>query len=108
VDDDGKEGGVRRGTAFVILGNLGVDPVKGEKFREPITTSLGATRMINFDFVPSAAAGGSTDTCAAGLRLDYVLPSKTITVVGGGIQRWPDKGPSDHYPVWLDIAVAAP
>lgn len=107
VDDDGKEGGLRRGSEFVILGNLGVDPIKGEKFREPITTSLGATRMINFDFVP-AAAGGSTDTCGAGLRLDYVLPAKVINVVGGGIQRWPEKGPSDHYLVWLDIAVAAP
>lgn len=107
VDDDGKEGGLRRGCEFVILGNLGVDPVKGEKFREPITTVLGATRRINFDFVP-VAPGGSADTCAAGLRVDYVLPAKDITVLGGGVQPWPDRGPSDHNPVWLDIVVAAP
>lgn len=105
VDDAGQEGGLRRGCSFVILGNFNVDPDRGERFREPIKTGLGATRMINLDFVP-AAPDGSTTTCAGGIRADYVLPSKDIRVLEGGVWRWPEgPAPSDHSPVWLDIAV---
>lgn len=108
VDDAGQEGGLRRGCDFVILGNFNVDPDRGERFREPINTGLGATRMINLDVVP-AAPDGSTHTCAAGTRVDYVLPSKGIRVMGSGVRRWPEaSAPSDHSPVWLDIAVLGP
>lgn len=106
VDDDGLEGGLRRGLTFVILGNLNADPTRGEKYRDPINTVLAATRKINLGFVP-AAPGGETGTSVAGLRLDYILPSKDIEVVGGGVVPWEGgTAPSEHYPVWMDVAVA--
>lgn len=108
VDDDGQEGGLRRGSEFVILGNFNVDPDRGDRYGEPIKTMLGATRKINLDDVPKAP-DASTHTCAAGLRLDYVLPARSVRVMGGGVWRWPEgPSPSDHTPVWMDIAVLGP
>jgi endonuclease/exonuclease/phosphatase family metal-dependent hydrolase len=51
-----------------------------------------------------------------GLRLDYVLPSKDLTVTGAGV-LWPGAddplmadltAASRHFPVWVDLALPAP
>jgi endonuclease/exonuclease/phosphatase family metal-dependent hydrolase len=51
-------------------------------------------------------------TSSFGLRVDYVLPSTDLRVVGGGVWTALPSGatefPSDHYPVWVEITVPGP
>ena len=51
------------------------------------------------------------DTASWGLRADYVLPSASLHVLDGGILRPTDADTSgiavsDHFPVWIDVAVS--
>lgn len=47
------------------------------------------------------------DTARWGLRVDYVLPSTGLTILDGGIDRPDDPNAplSDHFLVWLDLAL---
>ncbi len=112
VDDKNVAGGIARDQEFIIVGDLNADPKRGSSFKQPARKLLGSSR-VNSSFVPKSdvAVPGlePTDTAMFKLRVDYVLPSRDIDVVDGGIWRQPPDGttefPSDHFPVWLDVKV---
>ena len=139
-DDDGRKGGFR-GKAFVIMGDQNSDPVDGASLNAAIGSLLAHPR-VDARFVPQSAGGAEAssaqgganatqrgdprldtadfnDRAAGNLRVDYLLPSKGITVCGGGVfwpsrsepaatLVWGDRPPpsSDHRLVWLDIIAA--
>jgi len=135
---DGGEGLPRildDGARFVIAGDLNADPHDGDSTGDPIDRWLLSHPRVNASVTPSsrgaeAAArrdGGSNATHAGesrhdtadfpdadggpgNLRVDYVLPSTTLDVVGSGV-FWPAPGEpgselvecSDHRLVWIDV-----
>ncbi len=131
-DDRRQRGGLSDGAAFVIMGDLNADPIDGDGIPGAIAQLLNHPR-VNADLIPSSAGGqaiaaastatGPTrfHTASFGrqsLRLDYVLPSTDLTVVGAGI-FWPPPGDplfrlvgngepiisSDHRLVWVDLQI---
>lgn len=132
VDDRGRQGPLPADARAVILGDLNADPVDGASWPGAIAQLLGHPR-IDARFVPrsegavaSAARRGGANTEHRGdpaadtaefspevgnLRVDYVLPSRGLCPVGGGV-FWPAPGErgaewveaSDHRLVWLDLA----
>ncbi len=98
---------------FAYLGTLNVDPSGGEGLRDVLTAFL-AHPMLQ-DPVPQSPHGTATadwnDPVPGDLRVDYVLPSRTLQVQGAGV-IWPEDGPlaeavaeaSDHRLVWVDVA----
>jgi endonuclease/exonuclease/phosphatase family metal-dependent hydrolase len=115
-DDAGRAGGLPEDAPFVILGDLNADPDEGSAFDDPVGRLLLVHPRINGAFVPEARPEGQAafahldpdDTARWGLRVDYVLPSADLQVLGGGIWR-PGSADaplvSDHFPVWVDLAV---
>ena len=110
---------------FVLIGLGNLDPVDGDGIAAGIRALLsrpdvqdvaprGASRRIEAGHGGDAAldtADFSAKAGPGGLRVDYVLPSVDLTVVGAGVM-WPD--PSDplagvlatasrHRPVWIDV-----
>ncbi len=116
TDDTGQAGGLADEAAFVIMGDLNADPDEGSSINNPIATHLFAHPRINGSIVPVATDAGQAafpdldpdDTASWGLRVDYVLPSMNLNVVGSGVWR-PDSADelvvSDHFPVWIDVQV---
>jgi endonuclease/exonuclease/phosphatase family metal-dependent hydrolase len=133
LDDAGRRGGLDTLSAFVILGDFNADPVDGDSAHGAIMQLLDAA-WIDATCVPRSAGaveaatgqGGvnaqqlgdpAADTAdfddrrSGNLRLDYVLPSARLDVLGCGV-FWPARdedghdlaGVSDHRLVWLDIA----
>ncbi|MCB1127313.1 MAG: endonuclease/exonuclease/phosphatase family protein, partial [Verrucomicrobiae bacterium] len=131
-DDRGRVGGLKAESRFVICGDLNADPVDGDSFQNAARQLLEHDR-VNAAFVPQstgaaeaavqqagknrshtgpAAADTSdfNDRSVGNLRVDYVLPDASATVVSGGI-FWPAPGEpladaidcSDHRLVWLDL-----
>ena len=130
-----KEWGPRLGveTHFVVLGDLNADPKDGDSFQSPIKNLLFRSPHVNSEFVPvsdiTVEGLDNSDTSRFKLRVDYVLPSKTVRIVQAGVWRQPPTTdaivgggsggsggvgrtagassafPSDHYPVWMDIEV---
>jgi len=134
VDDEGVNGGIAPGSAFVIAGDFNADPQDGDSAENAIGQLLNAS-WINSACVPvsdgadeaSREQGGvnrrqlgdaAADTAdfndefTGNLRLDYLLPSTRLTVNACGV-FWPAKGNpgaewvdvSDHRLVWLDITL---
>ena len=112
-DDHGVRGGLRSGSAFVILGDLNADPDEGSTVGNPMQKFLLGSPRIVATFVPVADSIGITsfprldpdDTAQFGLRVDYVLPSSDFEIVGGGVYRPTElRGVSDHFPVWIDAS----
>jgi hypothetical protein len=114
TDDQGRAGGLAEDAAFVILGDLNADPDEGDARNNPIGTHLLSHPRIQGDFVPTSTrplpSGNrdldADDTATWGLRVDYVLPSRGLRVMDGGVFRSNPKGakpPSDHFLVWLDL-----
>jgi hypothetical protein len=137
-DDAGRRGGLQGGT-FVIAGDQNSDPLDGDSIPGAIQQLLD-NRRIDSSFIPesegaveqSALQGGANlthlsdprydtadfaDSSPGNLRADYVLPSRNLDVVDGGV-FWPlSTDPlfrligvfpfptSDHKPVWLDLRV---
>jgi endonuclease/exonuclease/phosphatase family metal-dependent hydrolase len=113
-DDRGTPGGLRRGLAFVILGDLNAPPDQTESHYgdgPAIAQLLGDRRIQD----PPQITGRPTAFFRAGTRADYVLPSTAIRVLDGGVV-WPDSTSdpagaaraaraSDHRLVWLDLAL---
>lgn len=139
VDDAGTRGDLERGKRFVILGDLNSDPHDGDG-------SAGITRLLAvpelLDYPPPSSPGGRQqaqlqagvnrqhrgdpqhDTLDAedsrgpgNLRVDYVLPSRSLRVVEAGV-FWPQgEDPlfslvgtypvvsSDHRLVWVDLVL---
>jgi hypothetical protein len=141
-DDDGLDGGLRPGEPFVIVGDQNADPFDGDSV-EAAVNQLLESPFVDRGFVPSSAGavedaaddGGAnithegnpafdtadfSDVAPGNLRVDYVLPSRRLRPLGGGV-FWPteddplfrlvgdDQGAvplsSDHRMVWLDLAV---
>jgi 3-phytase len=135
-DDAGAKGGLPETAKFVVAGDLNADPVDGDSSSKAILQLL-EHRLVDTSCVPlskggeeaSAVQGGKNlehqgnpasdtgdfnDTYTGNLRIDYVLPSTSLKVVGCGV-FWPSsKQPghalvdvSDHHLVWLDIEFLA-
>lgn len=117
TDDSSRTGGLPPDAPFVLVGDLNADPDEGDA-TEPITRFLLTHPRIDGSFVPvadtlaRAAYPGldPDDTAQWGLRVDYVLPSENLPIRDGGVY-WPvgadtvGVAVSDHFPVWLDVAV---
>lgn len=138
VDDQGRRGGLLQQHSFVILGDLNADPYDGDSIQGAMDQLLDHPR-INFEaargeWVPKSKGGQAfalsssgennhrgdpaedTAAFAGGLRVDYVLPSADLQVVGSGI-FWPvpedplyrlvenaaSNPSSDHHLVWIDV-----
>jgi endonuclease/exonuclease/phosphatase family metal-dependent hydrolase len=130
-DDRGRCGGLPAGERFVIAGDLNNDPIDGDGRHDAILELIGHPRMLPHAAPRSAGAvvaakrdGGANaahrgdpahDTGNFGpkvgnLRLDYVLPSVGLDMIGSGV-FWPaeDSGDaayseaSDHHAVWIDV-----
>ncbi len=116
VDDAERVGGLGRFDSFIVLGDLNADPRKGDSFKNPIERHLKGNRRVRFDFTPVSTVSlpgfDPADTASFKLRVDYVLPSKDIEIVGGEVWRHVPEGaakfPSDHFPVYLDVKVPPP
>ncbi len=141
-DDRGKRGGFR-GDGFLIMGDLNSDPIDGASLKDAIRGLLSHP-WINATMIPdsagaaeaSAQQGGVNtsqaadprqdtadfnDRSAGNLRVDYLLPRKSLQVCGSGV-FWPLKSDplsrlvdgggvpppsSDHRLVWLDFTAGA-
>ncbi len=138
-DDKGKSGGFKSGQ-FIVMGDLNSDPVDGASLKDAIRSLLENPR-VNASVTPSspggakaAAQGGMNasqtgdarldtadfyDRTVGNLRVDYLLPSKDVTICAAGV-FWPgEKEPdarlvwgepppsSDHRLVWIDVNVAS-
>jgi endonuclease/exonuclease/phosphatase family metal-dependent hydrolase len=114
VDDRGHAGGLATGASFVIVGDLNADPDEGSSYGNPARKLLDAP-AVSGDFVPTATEAGISafpeldpdDTAEWGLRIDYVLPSRDLKVLDGGVRRplSSEERASDHFPVWLDLQI---
>ncbi|MES2915002.1 MAG: endonuclease/exonuclease/phosphatase family protein [Pseudomonadota bacterium] len=112
---------------FVLLGDGNLDPADGDGLREGIGGLVAhpalqdpAPRGTNGRTEPAHTGDPALDTALyddiGGLRLDYVLPSKDLTVTGAGV-LWPGaddplatdlRAASRHFPVWVDLTLPAP
>lgn len=138
VDDAGRRGGLD-GASFVIAGDLNADPLDGDSSGGAIPALLAHPR-VNDAFTPASVGGAEqaslqggrngshrgdpahdtadfNDNTVGNLRIDYVLPSVDLEVVGSGV-FWPAGSDadfplvgtypfpvSDHRPVWVDLRV---
>lgn len=135
-DDQGKTGGLKAGQNFIIMGDLNADPNDGGSWPGAIKQLLEHPE-INQEVtlgqrVPQSRGGREyalskggrryghpaliTAMFNNGLRVDYVLPSKQLTVSASGV-FWPprrsqqyylvadDQASSDHRLVWIDIEI---
>ena len=116
-DDSGRTGGLHANAQFVVMGDLNADPDDSSIFRDAIRHLIDHER-VNGDVVPEASPTRQADypdldpddTARWNARVDYVLPSSTLSVQDAGVWRPdPDAGPevpvSDHFPVWVDLRV---
>lgn len=133
-DDRGNTGGLSDGASFIIAGDLNADPVDGDSVKGAIGQLLqhpmiNATcepgskgseealtrqggRNLQHRGHPATDTGDFNDEYTGNLRIDYVLPSANLKVVGCGV-FWPRIEEasrelidvSDHRLVWLDIAI---
>lgn len=127
VDDDGNAGGLPTDAPFVILGDLNADPRDGDGRLGAIRDLLAHRRVHD----PKPSSRGAADAARGGpsrrsgpaelatadfgrtgtLRVDYVLPSRDLDVVRGGV-FWPRRDAaghallqaSDHRMVWIEVA----
>jgi endonuclease/exonuclease/phosphatase family metal-dependent hydrolase len=138
IRDDRGERGALRGKDFLVMGDLNSDPLDGASRHEAIRRLLQHDRVAS-DFVPTSPGAPQAarlqeginiahrtdarqdtadfnDRSAGNLRVDYLLPSRTFGVCGGGV-FWPERDApearlvwgepppsSDHRLVWLDLS----
>jgi hypothetical protein len=114
-DDADVRGGLPADAPFVIAGDLNADPTPGDG---PLYGGMPAImQLLRHPRVqdPAPLTGRPTAPFRGGIRIDYVLPSKDLTVRDGGV-AWPDslEDPagaaraalaSDHRLVWVDLAL---
>jgi hypothetical protein len=116
VDDRGTRGGLAPGETFVIAGDLNADPDEGNAVDNPVGMWILNHPRVNGDYVPTADSTGVAafpdldpdDTARWRMRVDYVLPSTDLDIVGGAVVRPSDPeapAASDHFPVWIDLIV---
>jgi len=138
-DDNGRSGGLTPGEKFVIAGDMNSDPVDGDS-RPGAAQQLLEHPLINSGFAPESQGaiqqallqGGANathrgdprydtadfaDGTPGNLRVDYVLPNRSLRVLDGAV-FWPlNTDPlfglvgvfpfpsSDHRLVWVDLKV---
>ena len=135
-DDAGRSGGLSADAKFVIAGDLNADPHDGDSSQSAIRQLLDHSR-IDATKTPMSAGGQeqsekqrganeshqgppSHDTADFGdrgrgsgnLRVDYVLPSKSLLTKNSGV-FWPTSdrdefrliNASDHRLVWIDVSI---
>lgn len=110
---------------FVVAGDANLDPLDGDGQPAPLDALLthpmlqdpaprGSSGRIDPDHAGDAALDTALfDPPLGGLRLDYILPSKDLLVVGAGVMWPPESDPlsatlavaSRHRPVWVDITL---
>ena len=137
-DDEGVRGGLAPGAPFVIAGDLNADPNDGDGHPEAVTRLLDHRAVV--DVRPSGQGGRGAAQRQGGanedhvgdpgldsadfndepgpgnLRVDYVLPSRSLPARGSGV-FWPTVDDplfrltgdypfpsSDHRLVWVDVA----
>ena len=131
-DDNGDKGGLKEGEHFVIAGDLNADPVDGDS-REGAMEQLLKNKFVNGSVEPKSTGGKHwsekqgganrrhkgdpamdtgdfNDGRVGNMRIDYVVPSKTLKILNSGV-FWPkpdEKGASvakrsDHRLVWIDF-----
>ncbi len=113
---------------FVLMANANADPLDGDARADAIRALLahpalqdprprGVHGRVEADHVGDAATDtvdfGRDRGLPGGLRVDYVLPSAGLEVVGAGV-LWPSEGTalaatlataSRHRPVWVDLVL---
>jgi hypothetical protein len=124
-DDAGRRGGLGGRERFVILGDHNSDPFDGDSLPGAAQQMLTAHRVVD----PAPASDGAAEAANAGhagdprldtadfaepepgnLRVDHVLPSHPLDVVGSGV-FWPVAADplarlndaSDHHATWVDL-----
>lgn len=111
VDDAGATGGLAADAEFVIVGNLGADPVDGDALagaveqllaldlvQDPSPSSLGGVDAEGSQAVLNLAHAGDPaldtadldDAILGNLRTDYVLASAGLTIVDAAV-FWPTR-----------------
>ncbi|MEM6259069.1 MAG: endonuclease/exonuclease/phosphatase family protein [Planctomycetota bacterium] len=121
---------------FVVMGDLNADPNDGSS-RPGAIHHLFSHRWVNADVIPTSAGGREAakqqggknlnhrsdpaadtadfsegDRGPGNLRVDYVLPSIDLNVIGSGVY-WPTQDhpftylneASDHKLVWIDLSL---
>ncbi len=100
---------------FALIGTFNLDPARGEGRRDTLTALLDHPNLQD----PAPTGGGGTATAdwdeptPGNLRVDYILPSRTVDVTSSAV-LWPrdeHEGilpeiaavASDHRLVWVDI-----
>ena len=131
-DDAGARGGLGEAARFIIAGDLNADPVDGDSsgnaigqlLQHPLVdascvplskgaeeaSALQAGKNLEQKGNPAADTADFNDQYTGNMRIDYVLPSRTLKIIGCGV-FWPASGEpghdligvSDHRLVWLDI-----
>ena len=132
VDGSGRQGGLSEAAHFCIVGDLNADPNDGASQAGSIQSLLDHP-TVNNQFTPrsdGAAEAHSvqgkknkshqgpadqdtadfSDNAVGNLRVDYVLPSRTLSVTDSGV-FWPTTGEpsanltdcSDHHLVWINV-----
>ena len=137
-DDEGERGGLRPDTRFVIMGDQNADPLDGDSVPGAAQQLLENPR-VNTSLTPTSPGGPEQAVLQGGanlthrsdpifdtadfldvpgpgnLRVDYVLPSRNLRMLDGGV-FWPlSSDPlfrlvgtfpfptSDHRLVWVDV-----
>ena len=123
VDDQGRRGGLDPAAYFVILGDLNSDPVQGDMIagheKRAIHQLLGHSRVNpaapvspgdrpprtrkDGSAYPTYAGDPKTRTSDFG-RLDYVLPSRNLELLGTGVYFPAEGDPRRHLVIGEDRA----
>jgi len=132
TDDHGNEGGLAPSAHFCIVGDLNADPNDGASQAGSIN-SLLEHPLVNSDVTPTSAGAVEasatqgkqnashhgpakydtadfSDNVVGNLRVDYVLPSRTLAVTDCAV-FWPASDDptssltdsSDHHLVWINV-----
>ncbi len=130
-DDAGRKGGLKGSDSFVIAGDLNADPNDGDsrdrptlqllehpRVQDPHPKSSGGIEQAEKQGQkneehkgdPALDTGDFGDRNVGNLRIDYVLPSRDLQVLGSGV-FWPRAEQSefklvdcsDHRLVWVDL-----
>jgi len=105
VDDQGKQGGLKQGTRFVVLGDLNASPSEGDGLREGIRGLLNHREVADQRAPISAGAlaanssnpNAASHTASWGMRADYVIPSRAgWSIVEQGV-FWPNAADKDYF-----------
>ena len=82
-----------------LIGNLNLDPDRGDGLREAVQTILAHPRLTD----PLPGVPTVTWRSTGPMRVSYILPDAALAVTGAGVAP-PVEGAGPHGLVWVDIA----